>query len=65
VPPERDWIREAGFEPQRAKSSPPGQYFHREAHRTINDAAEMFYWLCGLQEEYNDVKDTNLPVFWR
>ena len=51
--PARDWIREPTFEVRHAKSSPPGLSFHREHHRTINDAAELFYWLCGQKTEYH------------
>ncbi len=53
VPPTRDWIQQPKFEVSHAKSSPPGLKFHREHHRTINDAAEMFYWLCGQKSEYH------------
>ena len=65
VPPERDWIREPDFEPSRAKGLKPAMYFHREHHRSINDAAEMFYWMCGLQDEYEQTKHANLPVYLR
>ena len=64
VPPERDWIREPGFEPRYAKGRPALYYFHREHHRAINDAAELFYWMCGLEDEYHSVSKNNLPVFW-
>ena len=65
VPPERDWIREQDFQPKDAKGAQPGFYFHREHHRIINDAAEMFYWLCGLEDEYRSVNNLehNLPIF--
>ena len=65
VPPERDWIQERGFQPKDAKQSQPGFYFHHEHHRTINDVAEMFYWLCGMEDEYSSVNnlDNNLPIF--
>ena len=63
VPPERDWIREPDFEPSRAKGLPAGPNYHREYHRAINDAAEMFYWLCGKEEEYRVLAQYNQPVF--
>lgn len=63
VPPKRDWIHEQGFNPRQAKGPPPGPTYHREYHRAINDAAEMFYWLCGLEREYRLTERNNLPVF--
>ena len=63
VPPERDWIIEPEFELAHSYHAPPGPQFHREYHRTINDAAEIYFWLCGKHDEYRGTRN-NLPIYY-
>ncbi len=62
-PPERDWVIEPDFDLVRPYHFPPGQSFHREHHHTVNDAAEIFYWLCGKHDDYRG-HTNNLPVYF-
>lgn len=67
VPPERDWITEPDFDLKHAFHVPPlpGLTFGREHHRTINDAAEAFYWLCGKHDEYRRLAiEHSLPIYF-
>ncbi len=65
APPERDWVIEPDFDLRRAFHAPPGLTFGREHHRTINDAAEIFYWLCGKHDEYRRLAiEQSLPVYF-
>ena len=63
APPERDWVIDPEFDLEHAYHVPVKNTFNREGHRARNDAAEMFYWLCGQQSEYR-ARSNNLPVYY-
>ncbi len=63
APPERDWVMEPEFDLEHAYHAPVKNTFNREGHRARNDAAEMFYWLCGKHNEYR-ARSNNLPVYY-
>ena len=63
APPERDWVFEPEFDLEHAYHVPVKNTFNREGHRARNDAAEMFYWLCGKHNEYR-ARSNNLPVYY-
>ena len=52
--PKRDWIVEPDFE----SGQPPNAKFrhptHQQQHRNWFDAAEMYYWLCGETEAFDN-----------
>jgi len=53
TPPQRDWIIDTNFEsghPQNAKFQHPT---HQQQHRNWFDAAEMYYWLCGGEFDFD------------
>ena len=64
TPPQRDWVREPGFNLESGKG-PPEQplWYHREPHRAAQDALEIFYWLSGNQQEFERQMPYSLPVF--
>lgn len=67
VPPERDWVREPDFDLKQTFHTPPlpGLTLGREHHRTINDAAEMIYWLCGQHDVYRRLAtEHSLPIYF-
>ncbi len=63
VPPERDWVIEQEFNLQQAYHFSHGITFNREGHKTINDAAEIYFWLCGKHDQYR-ARTNNLPVYF-
>jgi hypothetical protein len=54
VPPERDWIDKAGFDPRTA-------YFG--GHHLARYAAHMYYWLCGKGDYFRVIGGQGWP--WR
>jgi hypothetical protein len=51
VPPQRDWIIEPDFDLATVNYSLSGPTF-RQQFRDCEDAARMFFWLCGKAEEF-------------
>lgn len=63
--PERDWLRSPGFDLPGTFHAEAGNRFGREMHRTKNDAAEIFHWLCGRHDRFTGiVPRSNLPVYF-
>ena len=63
VAPRRDWIEEPGLELCHAYHRTDYNIDQRDAHRAMDDAAEMFYWLCGEHENCR-AWSNNLPVYY-
>ena len=72
LPPKRDWIIEPDFEfghdhsPQYRRDVPS----FRKQFRDWYDAAEMFYWLCGMSDEFKKVLGgegwpPGYPIVWK
>jgi hypothetical protein len=52
VPPERDWIVEPDFDAEMARFDMAGPTF-RVQFRDAVDAAQMYFWLCGLIDQFD------------
>ena len=61
--PTRDWITEPEFELEHAYHNTSPSEDQRDAHRALDDAAEMFYWLAGEHDSYK-AWSSNLPVYY-
>jgi len=60
--PQRDWLTEPGFDLETADYSSPWTPTFREQFRECFDAAEMFCWLCGRQDEYRRLGGQGWPM---
>ena len=63
VPPLCDWITDPDLEMSHAFHRTDFNIDQRDAHRAMDDAAEMFYWLCGKHDEFR-AWSSNLPVYY-
>ena len=61
--PTRDWITDPKLELAHAYHRTDFNVDHRDAHRAMDDSAEMFYWLCGEHEKCR-AWSNNLPVYY-
>lgn len=52
TPPVHDWVVEPEFDLRTANYEFFDRYTTRPAMRDCNDAAEMFFWLCGRHDEF-------------
>ena len=62
APPERDWIREQGFDFATADYGFGEPLTYRQQHRDTIDNAEMFCWLCGKAEQFRTLGGQGWPV---
>jgi hypothetical protein len=61
--PQRDWIIEPEFDFATADYSLPAPYaWMREQFKECNDAARMFYWLCGKSDEFRLIGGQGWPI---
>ncbi len=60
--PERDWIREPGFDFATADYSLHGTPTFRQQFRDCNDTAQLFLWLCGESERFHVVGGQSWPI---
>jgi hypothetical protein len=60
-PPQRDWIIEPDFDIATADYTLHGPTF-RQQFRDCNDAAEMFFWLCGKSKDFRLMGGQGWPV---
>ena len=62
-PPVRDWIREPDFDLRTANYSYDGPLYSRRNGRHAQDAAELFFWMCGLADRYEWIGGQGWPAF--
>lgn len=61
VPPQRDWIAEPDFDFATADYTLHGPTF-RQQFRDCEDAARMFFWLCGRADECRMMGGQGWPI---
>jgi hypothetical protein len=62
VPPTRDWILDPDFDLETADYSCNYWPTFREQFRESIDAAEQFWWLCGLHDKYKRIGGQGWPL---
>ena len=64
TPPKRDWITEQGFDFASADyaGGPTGDYGYVELFRDVIKVAEMFLWLCGRHESFQNLGGQSWPL---
>ena len=60
--PTRDWITEPDFDFATANYG-SGSYAYGEKLKNDVDSAEMFYWLCGMHDQFQVLGGQSWPVF--
>ena len=61
APPRRDWRSDPGFDPVTADYTLHGPTF-RQQFRDCYDAAEMFFWLCGISDDFRLMGGQGWPM---
>ena len=64
TPPKRDWIMEPAFDFASANyaGGPTGDYGYVELFRDVSKVAEMFLWLCGRHESFQNLGGQSWPL---
>ncbi len=62
VPPQRDWMIEPDFDFTRGAGYVLGRPTFRQQFRDCYDAAEMFFWLCGVHSEFRLMGGQGWPI---
>ena len=64
TPPKRDWIIEPAFDFASANyaGGPTGDYGYVELFRDVIKVAEMFLWLCGRHESFQNLGGQSWPL---